>query len=349
MTFFKQNWRNWIMVEAFHRKRRGDVRRGNEEARLRPAHRGPSAQAQPEGRRGDSASSRPRLFASIEILGVFFLALMPRVLRLGTFWGTDERYHWELSNQFFLALLNRDWANTVPQGLPGLTLAWIDSIAMILKYAWTWLISSGSASLEQIMAPDRPFVLLAERQLPVVLVNSLLVGGIFSLAAQILGRKAAWVGLIFVSLDPFLLAESRVLRFEALVTGLMLMSFLVSLVYLKEQFSGPAEGGLRSGRWLVLSAALTALAMLTKISATLLLPTIAVLGLATILSVKLANQQISESANHSWQADHSLSRFSASSLLRPFAIHHSPFSFTSLPPPELESPLHHGQDRLHPV
>ena len=91
---------------------------------------------------------------------------------------------------------------------------------------------------------DRPFVLLAERQLPVVLVNSLLVVGIFTLAARILGRKAAWVGLIFVSLDSFLLAESRVLRFEALVAGLMLVSFLASLVYLKEQFSVPAGGGL---------------------------------------------------------------------------------------------------------
>ena len=51
------------------------------------------------------------------ILGVFFLAVMPRVLRLGTFWGTDERYHWELSNKFFLALLAmHDWANTVLKG-----------------------------------------------------------------------------------------------------------------------------------------------------------------------------------------------------------------------------------------
>ena len=101
-------------------------------------------------------------------LGVFVLALIPRVVRLGTFWGTDERYHWRLSNEFLLALLRRDWADTVPQGLPGLTLAWIDSIGMLLRYAVTWLINGGQASLEQIMAPDRPFSQLTQRQLMVL-------------------------------------------------------------------------------------------------------------------------------------------------------------------------------------
>ena len=52
--------------------------------------------------------------------------------------------------------------------------------------------------------------------------------------------------------------------------------------------------------------------MLTKISATLLVPMVAVLGLATLLSVKSTSQQVSASAN-----GNSLTRHSS------FAIHHS--------------------------
>ncbi len=217
----------------------------------------------------------------IILLSVFALALIPRLVGLGTFWGTDERYHWELSNEFFLALIRTDWANTVPQGLPGLTLAWIDSIAMTLKYGWSWLLSGGSASLEQIVAPEYPFALLAERQLPVVLVNTLIVVGLYGLSWPILGRKAAWVGITFVILDPFLLAESRVLRFEALVAGFMPLSLLAALLYLKEQ--RPYA--------LVLSSVFAALAMLTKISAAILLPAVAVVGAVTVLSIKSGNPQ----------------------------------------------------------
>ena len=214
-------------------------------------------------------------------LGLFFLALIPRVLQLGTFWGTDERYHWQLSNEFFLALLQRDWANTVPQGLPGLTLAWIDSIAMALHYAWNWLVSGEAVSLDQIMAVDRPFALLAQRQLPVVIVNALIVVGLFNLSRRILGQQAAWIGAIFIILDPFLLAESRVLRFEGLVAGLMPLSLLAALLYLKE----------RRFSFLVLSAALTALAMLTKISAAVLLPVVGLFGAAMVLGLSPVSRQ----------------------------------------------------------
>ncbi|MEM7347769.1 MAG: hypothetical protein AAF485_26345, partial [Chloroflexota bacterium] len=154
------------------------------------------------------------------LLLIFALSLGPRILNLGTFWGTDERYHWELSNEFFLALISQDWANTIPQGLPGLTLAWIDAFALGVAYGWVWLTSSGAVDLDQLLAMDRPFALLAIRQIPVVLVNTGIVVGLYVLSKPILGARAAWLGIIFVIFDPFFLAESRVLRFEGLVAGL---------------------------------------------------------------------------------------------------------------------------------
>lgn len=224
-------------------------------------------------------NTKSRHFHWLLPLLIFILALIPRIVQLGTFWGTDERYHWELSNEFFSALLRRDWANTVPQGLPGVTLAWIDSIAIALKYSWSWLILGGSVSPEQIMAANRPFALLAGRQVPVVLANTLIVVGLYGLSWPILGRKAAWMGVTFIILDPFFLAESRVLRFEALVAGLMSLSLLAGLLYLKEQ--RPYA--------LVLSAVLAALAILTKSSAVFLFPAVVLLGAATVL----ASRQVS--------------------------------------------------------
>jgi len=209
---------------------------------------------------------------------VFILALIPRVLRLGTFWGTDERYHWQLSNEFFLALTQGDWANTVPQGLPGVTLAWIDTIAMGLQYGWIWL-TGGQPVLDQIMAIDRPYELLAQRQLPMVLVNTLVVVGIYLLVQRVIGWKAAFLGATLVALNPFFLAESRVLRFEALVTGFMLLAFLAAFAYFKENRI----------YFLILSAVFTAVAMLAKISAIFLFPMLGLLGLAIAVSIDRSN------------------------------------------------------------
>lgn len=72
------------------------------------------------------------------------------------------------------------------------------------------------------------------------------------------------MGVMFIAFDPFFLAESRVLRFEALVAGFMILSVLAALVYVKE----------RRGYALGLSAVLAGLAALTKVSAILLMPVI---------------------------------------------------------------------------
>ncbi|MFW9998408.1 MAG: ArnT family glycosyltransferase, partial [Candidatus Odinarchaeota archaeon] len=142
-------------------------------------------------------------------------------------------------------------------------------------------INGGQASLEQIMAPDRPFSQLAQRQMMVVIVNVLIVVGIYLLARRIFGTKAALMGATLIALNPFFLAESRVLRFEALVAGFMPLSLLAVLLYLKTQLS-PAKAGLSASKFLLLSAVLTALAMLTKISAVFLIPVVALLGAVTV-------------------------------------------------------------------
>jgi hypothetical protein len=206
----------------------------------------------------------------ITTLGVFIMAFIPRAINLGTFWATDERYYWELSNNFLTALVHRDWANTVLQGLPGLTLAWVESIGVLVRYGEAWLVSGGQTSLENIMALDRPLAQLAQRQIVVVLVNTLIVVGIYQLARRVFGTRAALMGTIFIALDPFFLAESRALRPEGLVAGLMMLSVLATLMYVKE----------RRAYALCLSAIIAGLATLCKISAVLLAAPVGLILLA---------------------------------------------------------------------
>lgn len=214
----------------------------------------------------------PRWRSLITTFGVFIMALSSRAINLGTFWATDERYHWKLSNDFLMALLRRDWVHTVPQGLPGLTLAWVEAIGVLVRYVGAWLASGGQASLEQVMALDRPFAQLAQRQLVVVLVNTLIVVGVYQLARRIFGTRAALMGTIFIAFDPFFLAESRVLRFEGLVAGLMMLSVLAALAYVKE----------RRSYALCLSAVMAGLAALSKISAVLLVLPVGLILLALL-------------------------------------------------------------------
>ena len=59
--------------------------------------------------------------------------------------------------------------------------------------------------------------------------------GIYALAARAYNRRLALFMTFLIALDPFLLAESRVLRAEALAAGFMVLSILSWLVSIKEE------------------------------------------------------------------------------------------------------------------
>ncbi|HXW00298.1 MAG TPA: hypothetical protein VEC93_17905, partial [Anaerolineae bacterium] len=136
---------------------------------------------------------------SITLIGVFFLALLLRILRLGEFWGTDERYIWELANRFFIALTEGRLADTFVHGYPAITVMWVEAIAVWNRQAAFWL-TGHSVSVEALLGLDTPFAMLSEKQIPLVLTNSLLVAGAFWLTRKICGWHAALIGAVFVAL-----------------------------------------------------------------------------------------------------------------------------------------------------
>ena len=196
------------------------------------------------------------------VLSVF----VPRLSDLGGYLIVDEADRWRWAEQFYRALVAGDPAATlVGDGYPGIVPAWVQTL---------WLLGESvrrSLSEGQWFSETSVYMLfhvwsrvenLPLQRLPIALFNGLLVVLIAIWVVRLYGWQVGALALVLVALDPFLLADSRVNRAEAIFTGLFTLSIL-SL-----QFFGQT----RRSRWLVVSGFLGGLAWLTKIQGLAMLP-----------------------------------------------------------------------------
>ena len=207
--------------------------------------------------------------SALLVIGIFALAAVPRLIRLGEFIGTDELYMWQLANRFFQALTQGRFADTIVHGYPAVTLMWLEALDVWIRYAAHWIVGR-PVGIETLLGLDTPFSMLPDKQIVVALTNSAVVAGMFWLARKAYDLPAALIGAVLVAFDPFLLAESRIVRTEALASGLMVLSVLALLVFLRSS----------QRRYLFVSALMASLSTLTKISALLLIP---IIGVALVL------------------------------------------------------------------
>ncbi|MGD8243798.1 MAG: glycosyltransferase family 39 protein, partial [Anaerolineae bacterium] len=98
--------------------------------------------------------------------------------------------------------------------------------------------------------------------LPLALVVALGIVWGWHLLRRLFGGQVAWVAALLWALDPFFLANAKVLHLDATLSTLMVLSALWMLIYLQE----------RRARQLIISATLGGLAILTKVSALFLIP-----------------------------------------------------------------------------
>lgn len=200
------------------------------------------------------------------------VALMPRVLGLADFFTIDEGYHWVgRVTRFGQALAAGDWAATNQTGHPGVTTMWLGSLG-------AWL-----ATLFGIADPGWAgggAGYLGMLRLPIAIVNSLAVVSGYLLLRRLVRPPVALLGALFWAASPFLVAHSRLIHLDALVTSFMTLSLLALLVALwrhddrppTADHRPPMDDGrprvtfsvLRSGGWLALSGACAGLALLTK-------------------------------------------------------------------------------------
>ncbi|HXV99194.1 MAG TPA: glycosyltransferase family 39 protein, partial [Anaerolineae bacterium] len=188
------------------------------------------------------------------------VVVVPRVANLGEFIVFDEPLYWPWANQFFKAVMAGDWANTLlGRGNPGITVVVIQCLGLGARYLLDVLTGQTSAqALAQLHLESDTIVFsdLAARRLPMALLNSAFVLWLIFLVYRQFGQKIAVVAAILLSLDAFLLSDSRTMRGDAMMSVLMTISAITLLIYL-------AEGG---WAYLLLSSLTAAVAFANKFS-----------------------------------------------------------------------------------
>jgi len=242
-----------------------------------------------------------RLARWIAPLGLLVLALAVRLPGLGTFLTPDEFLWVDRSRNFMAGLLNPAYVCeslvnhtgfeqamglgcTLRTGHPGVTTMWTGSLGFLLRY----LDAGQPGSLfdfvtSQTTNPLDAALIVPER-LPSVLLISVWVVGVYWLVKRLLNsEQVALLAGVFLALDPFHIALSRVIHHDALATAFMTLSLLAALIY-----------WLRGGRrtWLIASGLLAGLAFLSKSTALFLNPFVAVFGLWWLIFARQPGEPI---------------------------------------------------------
>jgi hypothetical protein len=212
---------------------------------------------------GERAPTRiqPQLGVLAATALLLALAALPRVSNLSDFFTTDEAYHWVArTERFNAAIAAGRWDGTVLTGHPGVTNMWLGSVGLTLE---RWLVGAG------LVARPSAIEHLAWLRLPGALLQTLLVPVAFLLLRRLVAPTTALVASTLWALSPFLVAHSRLLHLDALLTSFVTFSLLLLL-----DGGQRAEGRGQRARWrsLLPSGVFAGLALLTKGPALILLP-----------------------------------------------------------------------------
>ena len=190
---------------------------------------------------------------------LFLLALIPRLPGLRLFLTTDEPFFAHEAANVINAFLQGQFPGTYWHFYPGVTLIWLDGLGLAVGWAVARLVGATTQPFGLYIGQDILDLMVAIR-LPYALLTSLFVVAVYSLTRRLFDQRIALLGALFVALDPFFLAHSRVAHGDAAVTIFMAVSALALFVHLRT-WEPPARRGYR---WLVLSAVAGGLAALTK-------------------------------------------------------------------------------------
>ena len=217
---------------------------------------------------------RPEWLALIVVLG---LSLALRLHALDVFLSGDETKWICRGINFHTALARGDLKGTYQSEHPGVVTMWIGTLAVPLSQADEWVdlcAQTGGSKLTRVQdhaALARLPSLIFQARRTLAIVTWLGIVGIWWLSRRLFDEQTALLAAVFIALDPFYLALSRVLHLDALLTTFMTLSVLSLLVYLR--------GG-RQRRYLTMSAVAGGLAIANKSPGLFLIPWIGLLLLA---------------------------------------------------------------------
>lgn len=202
------------------------------------------------------------------LLNYIFLgivALLPRVLDLGTFLTGDEANFWlHRSVAFWNALKRGDFAATAISTHPGVTTMWLGGMGLRLQ---DFLLSN------EIVRDGSYAAFIGMVRLPVAITHTLGVLFGYALLRKLLPALPAFLAAFCWASDPFMIAFSRVLHVDALAGTFMTLSILAACYYWHHT---PRT------RWLIISGVCAALGILSKSPALIMGLIVALIALAAL-------------------------------------------------------------------
>lgn len=209
-----------------------------------------------------------------EVLFVVLLiavTAIPRFVGLGRFTSIDEPFWLRVSGNFYYALGQRQFENTLYEYHPAVTTMWIISAGMLGYFPEYRSLDQGYLKPNKFDAfmlehgKSLLQLLIVSRAIQVVVIIGLLVGVYFLLRA-LFGSWTSFFTTTLISISPFFLGHSRLLNHEAMLALFLVISLLAMLVYMYVE---------RRLFLLILSGTAAALGQLTKSSGIVLFPVIA--------------------------------------------------------------------------
>ncbi len=200
------------------------------------------------------------------VASVGLVALLLRLPVLGSYLTPDEGLWSQRSAAFVQAVAGRDWASTMTTGHPGVTITWAGAAGMALRtllhppMEGTTVAQLAAALATQPSQAD----MVGWLRLPIALSTALAVVVIFLLLRRLLPTGVTILASVLLIFDPFLLAHSRVLHMDAVLTLAMTIAWLALLVAVRTE----------QRRFFILAGMAVGIGFLTKATALILGPLI---------------------------------------------------------------------------
>jgi 4-amino-4-deoxy-L-arabinose transferase-like glycosyltransferase len=174
---------------------------------------------------------------------LFAAFLLPRMGSLGSFVTADEPTWGKRSANFYYALANGEYGDTLQTGHPGVITMWAGAGAYALKFpeyreiGRAWI---GDVKLLQDFQKYgiNPMDILATGRFLAVMLNILAMMAAYFFARHLLDGGLALVGFLFIAFDPFYVAHTRFLHTNGLLASFMILSLLAYLDYLRSRRIG---------------------------------------------------------------------------------------------------------------
>lgn len=188
----------------------------------------------------------------MEALIILVVAILPRLYGIGLFLTADEKNWVGRSAEFIKAWRHLRINDTLQTTHPGITVLWVSGLAVYTAQQVYHTVFNFNDILK----------FAAFAQVPMAVINSLLVVAIFIVLRKLLPRSLAFVAGLALALDPYLIGFSKIVHVDAFLTGFLTVAVLLLVLYDKT----------KSRKVYFLSAIFASLAILTKLPAIVILP-----------------------------------------------------------------------------